>query len=156
MSDNPLRFPGQYFDGETGLHYNYFRDYDPGIGRYIETDPIGFSGGINIYLYALANPNRFTDPLGQDVIPAPGDESEYPGDALSRRVICFILTTTCGLADGPSPVLDFACGIVAGAACTAIANLPKDKFSACPGQDEESPTTAPESLRERVKKQGDR
>jgi RHS repeat-associated protein len=39
-----LRFPGQYFDTETGLHYNYFRDYEPGVGRYVESDPIGFRG----------------------------------------------------------------------------------------------------------------
>jgi len=37
-----LRFPGQYYDRETGLHYNYFRDYDPGTGRYIESDPMGY------------------------------------------------------------------------------------------------------------------
>ena len=45
-----LRFPGQYFDEETGLHYNYFRDYDPKTGRYIESDPIGLDGGSHIFI----------------------------------------------------------------------------------------------------------
>ena len=62
--ENNLRFPGQYFDRETGMHYNYFRDYDPSTGRYIEADPIGLEGGTNPYLYAEANPLMYTDPLG--------------------------------------------------------------------------------------------
>ena len=60
----PLRMPGQYYDSETGLHYNYFRDYDPGLGRYIQSDPIGLAGGLNTYNYAYMNPLAGIDPYG--------------------------------------------------------------------------------------------
>jgi RHS repeat-associated protein len=60
---NPLRFQGQYFDHETGLHYNRFRYYDPEIGRYLSKDPIGFAGGLNLHAY-VANPTQWVDPLG--------------------------------------------------------------------------------------------
>jgi RHS repeat-associated protein len=67
-----LRYPGQYFDAETGLHYNYFRDYEPGTGRYIESDPIGLAGSINTFAYADSDPMRETDALGlQSGIPLP-------------------------------------------------------------------------------------
>jgi RHS repeat-associated protein len=58
-----MRLPGQYFDKETGLHYNYFRDYDPATGRYIQSDPIGLRGGINTYAYTN-DPLTLIDPYG--------------------------------------------------------------------------------------------
>ena len=60
-----LRFPGQYFDKETNLSYNYFRDYDPAIGRYIESDPIGLAAGPNTYAYVGGNPLSYYDPRGE-------------------------------------------------------------------------------------------
>ncbi|WP_186108175.1 RHS repeat-associated core domain-containing protein [Burkholderia gladioli] len=60
---NPLRFQGQQFDAETGLHYNRYRYYDPTVGRFISCDPIGPEGGVNVYQYA-SNPVSWADPLG--------------------------------------------------------------------------------------------
>jgi RHS repeat-associated protein len=59
-----LRFPGQVFDGQAGLHQNYFRDYDPATGRYVESDPMGLAAGIDPYLYAAANPVWSFDSYG--------------------------------------------------------------------------------------------
>jgi RHS repeat-associated protein len=62
--DLPLRLPGQYFDKETNLHYNYFRDYDPSIGRYGRSDPIGIRGGLNTYAYVSNDSLRDVDLFG--------------------------------------------------------------------------------------------
>lgn len=63
-----VRFPGQYFDSETGLHYNYYRYYDPSTGRYITSDPVGLLSEVNTYSYALGDPQNTIDPEG-DVAP---------------------------------------------------------------------------------------
>jgi len=85
---NNLRFPGQYYDAETGLHYNYLRDYDPTLGRYLEADPFGIIGNrgnvqrqinarcplpqntiqSNLYTYADDNPLNRVDPHGAVVV----------------------------------------------------------------------------------------
>ncbi|GAB4346897.1 MAG: hypothetical protein Kow0089_24400 [Desulfobulbaceae bacterium] len=65
--DFNIRFPGQYWDAETGLHYNWNRYYDPATGRYITADPIGLAGGMNLYSYANLNPVNMIDPEGLTV-----------------------------------------------------------------------------------------
>ena len=64
-----LRFPGQYYDAESGLHYNYFRTYIPATGRYVESDPIGLAGGINTYGYVGGNLLSAVDPDGRYAVP---------------------------------------------------------------------------------------
>ncbi|PIT49920.1 hypothetical protein BHC46_01275 [Snodgrassella alvi] len=59
-----LRQPGQYYDQESGLYYNLARHYNPQTGRYIEADPLGVMGGLNLYGYANANPLMYADPYG--------------------------------------------------------------------------------------------
>lgn len=62
---NNSRFPGQYQDESAGYIYNYRRDYDSGLGRYIQSDPIGLRDGVNTYLYVDANPLNYIDPKGE-------------------------------------------------------------------------------------------
>ena len=103
--ENPLRFPGQYYDSETGTHYNYFRDYDPTTGRYIESDPIlrvmlvdsVISRGevklptlmqipfdqrvprnFHPYMYAYQSPIRFKDFFGLEASPQCKNPPQYP------------------------------------------------------------------------------
>ncbi len=98
-----LRYPGQHDDRHTGWHYNYFRDYEPGTGRYVQSDPIGLGGGVSTYGYALQNPGRFVDPTGEAAalaalcfIPGIGQVScaAAAGGTLAAGGLCYA-TGTC-------------------------------------------------------------
>lgn len=75
--ENHLRFSGQYFDEESGLHHNYSRDYDSALGRYVQSDPIGLADGPNTYGYARQNPIHNSDPFGLFCVPLPSKTSGW-------------------------------------------------------------------------------
>jgi RHS repeat-associated protein len=117
--DNPFRFPGQYYDQETGLHYNYFRYYNPQTGRYMTPDPIGLEGGINLFAYVRGNPINLIDPKGLIEI-----QPEVPG-TIVPEIVEFMV--------------DKSVGGIAGYECAShfcrVKQIPSDKsnqvFSLC-------------------------
>jgi RHS repeat-associated protein len=80
-----LRLPGQYFDPEAGMSYNYFRNFDPSTGRFLESDPIGMAGGSSTYAYASSSPHNLSDELGLDGIRGLGAGSNSKGRRAAIR-----------------------------------------------------------------------
>ena len=88
--ENPFRFPGQYYDQETGLHYNWNRYYDPKTGRYLTPDPIGLEGGINLFLYAVGNPLLNIDPEGLEAEVCCRLLNNFFAGTIARQRHCYI------------------------------------------------------------------
>ena len=123
-----LRFPGQYYDVETGKHYNYFRDYDANLGRYIQSDPIGPKGGPNTYAYVSGDPFRLTDPKGLAQWNGVGrslDLGPYSRDEIELESEC-----KCGIKIRIKVVANFLGPSIGGAALGYGASF-EDSFS-CP------------------------
>jgi len=96
-------FAGQYYDWETGLHYNYYRDYDPSTGRYVQSDLIGLGGGLNTYGYVNQNPLRYVDPLG--LCPRGWSPMEgNPGACVLNGMVAPDTCATPGCKDLPFPL----------------------------------------------------
>ena len=83
----PFRLQNQYADHETGLHYNLMSYYEPGVGRFVNQDPIGLLGGSNLYQFAL-NVQDWIDPLG---LIRPPKSGRYHGPKPeAEAILCFI------------------------------------------------------------------
>ncbi len=129
---NNLRFPGQYYDQETGIHYNYFRDYDPSTGRYIESDPIGLSGGTNTYVYSLNNTLRFVDPLGLVVCtckangPGSRNTSAHKGSGNAPKTCDYSCDCDCDGIQKPTQVKDAITPFATDDLATCIEQNPGD------------------------------
>lgn len=107
----PLRFPGQYFDPETGLHYNYFRHYDPETARYASPDPLGLAPAPNPVAYVL-NPHLWSDPLGLApcrvfAVDSSGVARELPVAQFEERLFPGVNDNLAeALARGESPIVE--------------------------------------------------
>jgi RHS repeat-associated protein len=119
----PWRFPGQYEDAETGLHYNRFRYYDPVLGKYLTRDPVSFLSGLNLYCYCHNNPVNEADPLGlwpswvKKVVPV-----------VAAVAVAAVVVATAPVSV-PIMATVFAAGVAAGAAFGALSEGFENGFS---------------------------
>ena len=122
--DNPLRAPGQYFDAETGLHYNRFRYYSPQLARYLSRDPLGFLAELNFYRYVANNPIHCTDPLGLRIQGRSGSGGLSNSSASGSEPQASVAVSAVTVTVAPAPVLPLAApgGGAAAAASTGQLN----------------------------------
>ncbi len=86
MFEYNLRFPGQQYDAVVGLHYNYFRDYDPAKGGYVQSDPIGLLGGVGTYAYAGNDPLLTLDRTGLLSLTLTVERKDQPSSLGGKKV----------------------------------------------------------------------
>jgi RHS repeat-associated protein len=114
-----LRYPGQYYLPETGLYYNYFRDYDPQTGRYVESDPIGLAGGqLTTYGYVDNNPISNIDPTGTG-----------PAGAAIGGIVGGVIGGIVGSESGPGDAAAIAAGRAIG---RAVGSAIENSCQTCP------------------------
>ncbi len=112
LVENNLRFPGQYYDAETGLHYNFQRTYHPGLGRYLEPDPLGVGGSANPYGYPQ-DPVNVIDPLGLFEISWSHVAAGFGGALKSAAIATGVGLAAMAIA--PAMVAAIPCGVVSAA-----------------------------------------
>ncbi len=115
-----IRMPGQYVDAESGLFYNWNRYYNPAIGRYISSDPIGIDGGLNTFLYAEASPVMYVDPEGLKEVAYDFIGPLQPGDRRAARPLSL---SSCLATCAGELVRDMT--VVEGASLIAATPVPK-------------------------------